>query len=331
MARENFYSARLSGPRRKLYDSCIDNIKRGRLSGHVDGVGFSRGGGYGVMSNNDVNDVIKAVLYGNPELFYLDQRVEIEYGMGVGLNFTAKYDGISDKRRELDEEVSRIASKIRICGSTYDRLCRISAYLGERIRGSESPEQRFGDAYGALILKEARCEGYAKAAKLIMDKAGIQSEVVIGTALDRGVKINHAWNIAYMGNKPYWFDFTWNDKGDTGDFPGVEYLFLSDADMKKEHFSEYEFPACTDDSQTFWARNNGYVRSRADIAGLRLGHMGKNLLAAVKFDSAETAKALQNEVIDAIVRLAQKSSKNFRSLQYFFNDRLNVLSVYPVI
>lgn len=320
MADENFYSKRLSGAKRLLYDECLKNIERG-----VYVTDFTLPLGAAFVSN----EVFKAVMYGNPQFFYLDQTLTTKRaGLRVRLEFGCKYDNIADKKRALDAEISRIASSVRICGSTYDKLCKISAYLGDKIRGSNNDEPRYGDAYGALVLGEARCEGYAKAAKLIMDKVGIRSDIAIGEAVKGGNRFMHAWNIAYVNDRAYGFDFTWNDNGDAGSVPGVCYLFLSDKDMHIEHFPEYDYAPCTDDGQTFWARNNGIVRSRADLADIRFGHAGKTVLAALRFENAQAMRELQGEAVDAALRLAAKLGR-YSGVQYSVNDNLNVLTIYP--
>lgn len=59
--------------------------------------------------------------------------------------------------------------------------------------------------YAALVLRTPVCQGYAEAYAYLLKCVGIKSDVVISDALD------HAWNIAYINNKAYHIDVTWDD------------------------------------------------------------------------------------------------------------------------
>ena len=62
-------------------------------------------------------------------------------------------------------------------------------------------------AYGALVNKEAVCEGYAKAYKLLLNAMGIECDVVINA--------EHAWNVVQLEGKWYLVDVT-NDDTNNG-------------------------------------------------------------------------------------------------------------------
>lgn len=59
--------------------------------------------------------------------------------------------------------------------------------------------------YAALVLRTPVCQGYAEGYAYLLKCVGIKSDVVISDALD------HAWNIAYINNKAYHIDVTWDD------------------------------------------------------------------------------------------------------------------------
>lgn len=59
--------------------------------------------------------------------------------------------------------------------------------------------------YAGLVLRTPVCQGYAEAYAYLLKCVGIKSDVVISDALD------HAWNIAYINNKAYHIDVTWDD------------------------------------------------------------------------------------------------------------------------
>ena len=72
----------------------------------------------------------------------------------------------------------------------------------------ESKDYLQHTAYGALVNKEAVCEGYAKAYKLLMDAMGIPCDVVINE--------EHAWNVVCLEGKWYLVDVTNDDTSGNG-------------------------------------------------------------------------------------------------------------------
>ncbi|NLM45981.1 MAG: hypothetical protein GX200_04175 [Firmicutes bacterium] len=93
--------------------------------------------------------------------------------------------------------------------------------------------------YGTLELGIGVCESYSRAMKVLLDKIGLESELVSGA--------NHMWNIIKIGNKYRHFDLTWDDPvPDRGE--KVEYTFfnLTDAQMRKTHsWDSTMYPACS--------------------------------------------------------------------------------------
>ena len=56
------------------------------------------------------------------------------------------------------------------------------------------------------------CQGYAKAAQLLLNRLGVKTTLVTGTvsAGDRP-QARHAWNLTSVNGRDYFFDVTWGD------------------------------------------------------------------------------------------------------------------------
>ena len=76
-------------------------------------------------------------------------------------------------------------------------------------------------AYGALVKGACVCDGYAKAFKLLLQKAGIEAYVVAGLGNGGG----HAWNVVNIDADLYEVDATWNDTEKYQEHP--YYYFLT--------------------------------------------------------------------------------------------------------
>ena len=68
------------------------------------------------------------------------------------------------------------------------------------------------EAYGALVEGSAICEGYAKAFKLLCNRAGIACEIVGGTVNGEA----HMWNYVQIGGDYYLVDATFDDAPGVG-------------------------------------------------------------------------------------------------------------------
>ncbi len=90
----------------------------------------------------------------------------------------------------------------------HDRLVSFNEYDYENYESglNNIPDESY-NAYGALGLGVSVCMGYALAYDYLLEQVGIKSDYCSSDTL------NHAWNIVYIGGKPYHVDTTWDDPG----------------------------------------------------------------------------------------------------------------------
>lgn len=120
-------------------------------------------------------------------------------------------DQIDAKQKALDDAAGAILSKVS--GSDYDKvksfhdaiIAKCEYDMDARKKPSAYPDSF--EAYGALVTGKAVCEGYAKALKLLCDKAGISCVLVGGKANDE----DHMWNYVLIGGNWYLADATFDD------------------------------------------------------------------------------------------------------------------------
>lgn len=80
----------------------------------------------------------------------------------------------------------------------------------------------------AIANNRGRCQGYANAFKCIMERLGIPTVYVRGTA-NGG---NHAWNRSEINGVYYYTDVCWNDEGSNST---KKYLLVSYEEISKDH------------------------------------------------------------------------------------------------
>lgn len=89
--------------------------------------------------------------------------------------------------------------------------------------------------YGALCEGKAVCAGYADAYMLLMNKLGVKTRLIEGTA-NGGA---HAWNVSYIDGQCVYTDCTWDDNGGYGG--KYAYLNVSGKYMKNTHKADSAF------------------------------------------------------------------------------------------
>lgn len=121
------------------------------------------------------------------------------------------------------------SQKIR---ALHDYLIRQVTYDSESYESGDIPYVAH-TAYGALVEGRAVCDGYASAYNLLLNEAGIESDLVYGQADGE----NHAWNLVAFPDGDYYVDVTWDD-GDDGKVR-TTYFKKTIEEMNQDHVIEH--------------------------------------------------------------------------------------------
>ena len=135
-----------------------------------------------------------------------------------------------DTRDLLDDAVD----KIDVTGmSQYEIVCAVNDYLCDTIvyPPNEPYAAETHTPYNAFKTGSAVCDGYSKAAKLMLNEYGVECDFVVGTCTNGG---GHAWNLVKLEGEWYHMDVTWNDGGAEWDKDARKtYLLVTDDFMKQ--------------------------------------------------------------------------------------------------
>lgn len=275
----NLYSKRLSGDSLKVYNAIIDSLKRGDFTitcSISDPDAISR----------DLEMILSAISLGNPELFFVKNCISPSIsGDTFSVEMSSIYDEstLSEKNDELNNEVDRIVEIIKKIPEKTDQIYRLNEYLSVRIAGNMNTNPEYGNAYGAIIGCEARCEGYAKAAKMILDRLGFKNDIITGTATQDGETVPHAWNVIEVDGQNYYFDFAWNAGYSLGqEIPVPLYTFLDRKTMLINHQPKLLVDNDNDDSRLFYKLHNGEIEYLSDMSNAEILSYGRHFYAVVK-------------------------------------------------
>lgn len=184
-----------------------------------------------------------AVLYDNPGLYYIDKNISFQSG-----KYPIMHPKYTIKKTERGRYDAQIKSKIdRIISNapagSFSRERYVNDHLLNTVRyGSTSDESRSHSIIGALIDEVAVCDGFSKAASLLLNSMNVSCSVVSGMLGD----VSHAWNVVEIGGERYHLDVTNN-----GNYPLRDsYYNLSDRLISRTHGFDLGF-GCTDDSRAY--------------------------------------------------------------------------------
>ena len=180
----------------------------------------------------DYQSAIEALLYDNPDMFYLNvtnmylniekitKITGVKYNVyinnGDKINYLSNGFYSAESIREAQEKIEIEKNKIlsMVYGKTsYEKLKIVHDYLIDTIEYETTLlEDNIYNIYGALVNKKCVCEGYAKSYQFLLNELGIQNVIVIGTGTNSNNETeNHAWNYVCLNNNWYAVDVTWDD------------------------------------------------------------------------------------------------------------------------
>lgn len=217
------------------------------------------------LLNSYYQSAIEAYLYDNPEVFYLNPNkmyLNIEtttrgsnktYNAYINSGNQASYltDEFSSKQQidEAFKEIEAIRDSIlqNKTGNAYEDIKMVHDYIINNTEYDTSlSKPNIYNIYGALINKQAVCEGYARAFKYMMDALGIPCTLVIGQGTNsEGKTENHAWNYVKLEEIWYAIDTTWDDPVSTtgwvSESSKYKYFLKGSSEFSKDHIPNGQF------------------------------------------------------------------------------------------
>lgn len=193
---------------------------------------------------DDIYVVKEAVISDHPEAFWIlgsyDIRNNFHDGNYLVLFSKYSHEQITAAFQEINQATEEILGMIPDGAGELEREMIIHDALVDSIEydfdvaESDDATADAFNIYGALVRKKAVCSGYACAAKMLLNRVGIQCRTVVGMSKNTG----HMWNQVKINGNWYHLDVTWNDSSAGNDgvlYVRYHYFNLSDELIKKNH------------------------------------------------------------------------------------------------
>jgi len=212
------------------------------------------------LDEESLDNVFRALLYDNPDLFFIGRKCSVKAELWNDF-FSVEYiidkSEYARKKAEIDAACDRVISSLSNTSDQRQTELEIHNWIVDNCTYKiEEKEYVYSSVYGSMVNHIAACEGYSKAAKLLLDKVGIESAVISGTASSsRQEGGSHMWNIVKINGSWYHLDCTWDDPlTDSG--KGVRlytYFNVSDEVIGKNHFDFSIDINCISDSDNYYS------------------------------------------------------------------------------
>ncbi len=232
-------------------------------------------------SDEAIELVFDHVMADHPEIFYVDGYQYTNYTIDdiiQRISFTGNYiysqEEVASRQTRINEAVNRCLANAPSSDDDYYAIKYVYDYIIENTEYSLEAEDN-QNICSVFLEGRSVCNGYAKAAQLLLNKMGIASTLVTGTVdtkSSRGVR--HAWNLVKCNDAYYYMDVTWGDSsyqtttGESADvtkLPSVnyDYLCVTTESLCTNHTISdiIDMPNCTSMTDNYYVREDEYFVS----------------------------------------------------------------------
>ncbi len=334
-----FYYGRLSDSEKHAYNEILQNVYLFPETIQIPPI-----------TAEQLDSVFSALLYDNPDLFFIGRRCTLiskAFRTYCSMEYIVSKEDYVQQKQALDDVCEKVISTLSSPDDEWQTELEIHDYIVDNCSYSFAEDDLVcSSAYGALVNGSAACEGYSKAAKLLLDRVGTESAVLSGiSASFDGTKGAHMWNAVKIYGDFYYLDCTWDDPvSENGENIKVYSYFNLNTEMLSATHSDFSYDfGCTATAANYYVKTGKYFENFTRTDEKYLSELiAKELNAGaskiqIRFGSKQTYENAVADLIDGrriqkVLSDAKKKSKvdfSTDSLVYYQDQGQLTLTVIP--
>lgn len=306
---------RLSKDEREIYIQLFHGIVRFEEKIQIVGVSFPADGAAEMIFK-----VWKRMIDDIPEFFYMDQcNVQSGFEVWVRPHYTCKGAEVVDILKKIRAKTKPFIRSIRHMRD-LEKLRLIHDYLVANCTYGDTEQASSHRIDGAFLEGKPVCDGFSKAAQYLCDRVGIPCIKVRGHS--RKENGPHAWNIVWIGGKPYHMDVTFDTSESRGTEPvRYDYFLLSDRQMDLDRIMDPELPVpVCPKSYRYYAHIGAYYRRQQLLEQQIVACAGQKKPFVFQLPAKLGGKPVDNEMVNELVRSAVKAENMAAAWSLEYND-----------
>ena len=302
------------------------------------------------INAEQLDRIFSALLYDNPDLFFVGRKCTLFSEMlrtYCSVEYIMTKEQYLEQKQELMQTAESVISSLSDPDDQWQTELEIHDYIVDNCEYKlTEPRLVYSSSYGALVNGYAACEGYSKAAKLLLDMAGIENSVVSGISNNfDGEEGAHMWNAVNIDGEFYYLDCTWDDpiNKDNSERTFYSYFNLNEEMISSTH-SEFSYDfGCTATAANYYVKTGKFFEDYSRSDGDELARLiaddvdGGTWETQLRFGSRKAYDEavddlLGNERIYQILSKADRLTKkkiSYETISYYKNPEQNVLVLVP--
>ncbi len=260
-----------------------------------------------MMSGEALTETFQAVIYDNPTVLAIGRDNQILTSNNL-CYFQPNYVMTPKQQREMNEKVenecNKIIGKIPDNLSEFEKELFIHDYIVNKCTYDDKALEKSSTAYSCLVEGYSACEGYSKAAKILLEKVGIECYTISGKSVNfDGKTEGHMWNIVNIDGEYYHLDVTWDDPTTQDNTQTVSHIFfnVSEKNISIDH-SNFSSPfLCESEKANYFNKTDSVISSLSTEGKNKI----KKLIASADGKSVEIKFSNKNAFDKAHRRLVE--------------------------
>lgn len=291
---------------------------------------LSKKNSFRIYENNGevISSVFEFVKLDFPQLYYVDS-IKWAYDGGLwGTTVLPIYNHHLADSSHIDSQIKNIGQTIASRVKELDAWNKL-LYIHDVICNTVRYNTSCADAHnivGAMLNKQAVCDGISKTFKFMCDIAKVKCCVVNGRAKNSFESFafdNHAWNKVMINGAWFNVDVTFDLTIGSRDCVRHDYFMVTDESIKSSHIENKSIFPATTIGKDYYTINNLLMNTQKDLVNyIKVNYKNGVRYFEVKLPSSKNIDLVEEKVLNVVSSALEFQKIVFKTEVYSNKDML---------